>query len=86
MIDLITGWLFTENGIYIATKIDYIVERNGEKYYNPVFDPMDYHLEKVVFDIENLFGGNKELGKFLCRVSRCSWQFSNFHLKNLKSH
>ncbi|XP_045466498.1 circadian clock-controlled protein daywake-like [Harmonia axyridis] len=65
--------VYLKNGIYIATKIDYIVERNGEKYYNPVFDPMDYHLEKVVFDIENLFGGNKELGASVNEFLNNNW-------------
>ncbi|XP_044756957.1 protein takeout-like [Coccinella septempunctata] len=64
---------YLKNGIYIATKIDYIVEKNGEKYYNPVFDPMDYHLEKVVFHIEDLFGDNKELGEEVNKFLNNNW-------------
>ncbi|KAL3277272.1 hypothetical protein HHI36_012622 [Cryptolaemus montrouzieri] len=65
--------MYIQNGIYIATKIDHIIDKHGEKYYKPVFEPLDYHLEKVDFQIHNLFGENKVLGDEVNRFLNNNW-------------
>ncbi|KAK9874604.1 hypothetical protein WA026_005436 [Henosepilachna vigintioctopunctata] len=62
-----------KNGRFSASSNVRIVEMNGEKYFKPLNMSMEYKFDKVEFNFDNLFDGNKELGDQVNRFLNENW-------------
>ncbi|KAL3277268.1 hypothetical protein HHI36_012619 [Cryptolaemus montrouzieri] len=64
------------NGTYNITKIDHIIDKLGDKYYKPVFEPLQYTLGKIEFKIEKLFGENVVLDEVMDKFLNENWELA----------
>ncbi|XP_045479616.1 protein takeout-like [Harmonia axyridis] len=67
--------MYLKNGIYNVRMSTKIIEKNGDKYFKLTECKIDYKFEKIVFHLDNLFEGNKELGDHVNNFLNENWEY-----------
>ncbi|KAK9874597.1 hypothetical protein WA026_005431 [Henosepilachna vigintioctopunctata] len=65
--------IYLKNGIYSPTVTTELQEKNGKKHYKSTGSKLNYSLEKITFDLENLFDGNEQLGDEMNKFLNENW-------------
>ncbi|KAK9874602.1 hypothetical protein WA026_005434 [Henosepilachna vigintioctopunctata] len=65
--------LYLKNGLYKAIVTAEAYEKNGKKYFRSTGDKLEYSVENITFDLDNLFDGNKQLGDEMNRFLNENW-------------
>ncbi|KAL3283519.1 hypothetical protein HHI36_006658 [Cryptolaemus montrouzieri] len=65
----------TENGIYNVTTLCQVVKKGGDDYLKRINTFLEANFEKVVFNFQNLFGGNKQLGDQVNMFLNENWEY-----------
>lgn len=78
-------------GCNVDYTVDYVlIEKEGEEYFNITKGSSDITLERVYFNLTNLFNGNEELGKliFLHKIFMAGcllfWHFRGIYKQSSK--